>query len=503
MAKSGNLEETTSQDGHSYLHRPAPDNVELDYVESSDEIILSDVDAYPVYHLYIKCNEIRDKGLPLNADPRRPDDSDQVTAMVETLEKEPNEFIKRNNGIVLLCNNVILNEGRAKIEFKQREGICNGGHTYFSFYRAEEVPDEAVVHLETIVLGDENFSTEQDRRRKITDIARARNNNNQLERRSIADFLGFFDHYRNALIDSKMVAWNEGDRQAYSDSIDSVDFMRLMKSLDPDDFRHPIYNQEGRNHRTLATSRGKILRNWADQVEESRKDPTQNPPLYYLVPVSNDMLYIRDMVSYKLCNCDWGQTITGTNFYREYLDKGSRTVHFDDYKNQEGFDLPATLEVLFMGLFRSNLYLSQPPNYDPKYVGWFISFDELWERQGRGIIKEMADTYTNVDSDAKQFIRLNGPFSLDFYKQMVGQKPPDPNHIYDISLTAEEAASGGVYVQDEGGSHWLSRAEGESNSDELVSIKDKEPKGDPSFYMEVSMNDLHSYKHPEQVDNTV
>jgi len=493
------LKTTESQTGVEYKHRPAPTTVRLGTVSSADPIILDEVNGYPVQHLYVRCQDVRDRGLPLDADPRKPDESPQVTEMIRTLSNEPSEFVKRNNGIVLLCNSVEIDGATAELQFNKNEGICNGGHTYFSMFLLDELDEQATVHIEAIILGEENFETPNDRRTKIIEIARARNNNNQLERRSEANFLGYFDDYKNALIDDKLISWNEGDRRAYNNELDSVDFIRLIKSLDVRDFRHPLYNENAKTHKRLATSRGSILSKWAKRVKDANGEERERRPLYYLVPLSNDVLYIRDLVSHNLKNNTWGVEIKNSNFYQEYLSGNDRELFLGEYNERVGFDLPRTLEVLFTGLFRSNLYLSMNPDHGPNLVGWFIDLSKLWDGEAFKIVNEMSDMFSNVDSDPKQFIRLNGPFNLDFFKMMVGQSVPAPDQIYDIDKVSRGDTQYGAFIKtgSEESTHWLRTYEDTSKDDELISVNEETPPDASSMYKETRVADLYNYTSPE------
>jgi hypothetical protein len=484
------LREIESQDGHEYYKRPVPDSadeevaVSLDCIDESLDLDLSAVDGYPVHHLYVECEEVKKNGLPLEADPRKPEDSKQVTAMTNTLEDHPSDFIKYNNGIVVLCKKVgEMEDGSVELKFRRREGICNGGHTYFSFYQADSV-EGAAVHIEAIELPEKVFDSDKERERKITKIAQARNNNNQLDRRSIANFLGYFEPFKQALINDRVVEWNEGDPRAYSDEFDSVDFIRLVKTWDIESYRHPLYNPDDSNHRSLAVSKGKILRSWANKVEEAQKNGTDRP-LEYLIPVLNDLMYVRDFVSYELKEGDLGRGIRRSKFYKEYIkneDANRQLRHIDS--NKEGIRLPRPLEVLFVGLFRTNLYLSRTPGHKANYIGWYMGFDQIWSRRIKSVLGDMNDTYKGLDTPKRQFKRLNGPFSQDLFRIMVGQTPDPPTIIYD-SEKASPDSDGGVYISDPDGRYWLDRNDEQEDEIHDTSQADK-PDRAPS-YSEISL----------------
>ena len=110
-------------------------------------------DGTTVHHLYVPCAEIKNDLLPMDADPREPSKTPQVKEMRDTLNDHPMDFVKKNNGITLFCDNVEFDSSKSscKISFGEREGICNGGHTYYAIVGSiNEIPRDAVVHLEMI-----------------------------------------------------------------------------------------------------------------------------------------------------------------------------------------------------------------------------------------------------------------------------------------------------------------------------------------------------------------
>lgn len=447
----------TSRDGVDYGYVSIPDDdtakVTYDIEEFAGDAEISD-DGYQVYHLYIKCNEVSRKGLPLEANPREPSRTKQVQAMQETLKHNPDDFVKKNNGIVMFANNVTIeDETEANIKFSQNEGICNGGHTYFAMKTYEEavkdkLSDEAIVHLETIILPPDVQG--QDRRKAIIDIAGARNNNNQLESRTEADFLGYYDEFKSVLNDTRFVSWHEGDSKAYDDAFNSVHLIRLLKCFDIFAYYHPAYNDTGSSHKALATSKSRTHSRWIENMDEAKRENTAKP-LHYLIPVIDDILKIRDKLSHSFQWEDLGSGFRNSGLYRYYLAKGEHTERDEtpapeelkqgerrlrsrEFEHSVGIDLKQTLEVMFIGLFRSNLYVSPSIKSEVEYTGWFVEPIQLWDDQKEGLVDRMKEFFNDVEKDPKQFIRTTAPFSQDLFEVGYKREPPNPEILYHREL---------------------------------------------------------------------
>lgn len=447
------LDEKTSTDGIEYPYLDLSDiksaKVEYELAHHAGNAEMFD-EGYSVHHLYISCEEISEKGLPLEANPREPSQTKQVDAMQETLEHSPKDFVKKNNGMVLFATGVSLsNEGnKATLDFTDYEGICNGGHTYFAITTFDdEIDNDATVHVETITLPEDLEGDE--RRETIIDIAGARNNNNQLEKRSEADFLGYYNEFKQALTDSKIVQWHEGDSTAYHDAFASVQFIRLLKALDVFAYYHPINNKDGSSHKSLATSKNRPHSQWSEGMENAIKN-NESKPLHYLLPLIEDIFRLRDQISYDLQWKSFPQGFRNSDFYKDYLageehtsrsddnehcdadelKTGERRLRFISEEKKVGLDIKQTLEVLFLGLFRTNIYLSPNKKGNVEYVGWYIDPIQLWDDRKSNIADRMVNYFNDVGRDPKKFIRTTAPFSEDLFELGYQREPPNPDIIY-------------------------------------------------------------------------
>lgn len=478
------VEYTTSSDGIEYPVLKIPEggskDLSLDVIEYSGPAEIATIGGHDVHHLYVRCSQVNESKLPLDANPREPSRTAQVEAMQDTLADNPGDFIKKNNGMAILCGGVDTNgesdPDSVTLKFNSNEGICNGGHTYFAIQTAEELNELAGVHMEIMVLPPDLQG--DDRREEITEISGARNNNNRLDNRSEADFLGYYDYLKEHIHDPRIISWHEGDSNAHeSSNIDAVHYLRLLKSLDPFAYKHPICNDSGSAHKSLATARSRIHSNWMDQMKSAMKDEQEHKPLYYLAPHADDVLYLRDLISHSLKHDSLSSGFRRTSFFQDYISGKDRKLWFDSFEHRDGFEIRQTLEVLFLGLFRTDLYIMPSEKDEVAYTGWYVSPKRLWDKLKVKVLDSMANYFGEVDNDPKQFLRVSAPFEQDLFTIGLSSDPPDPEVFYNLG-------SNDQYRSTENRSeatHWL-RSD-ENKHDELISIVEEAPSGEPTFYV--------------------
>lgn len=481
--------ERESADGHTYLSRSVPCEVTLDVIDYKNHSAVRETGAFETHHLYVSASEIAEEYLPfLDANPREPSVTSQVRKMQETLQDVPENFVKKNNGLTLICDGISYDEDNKKvnIDFSENEGVCNGGHTYFAIQTLDSPLSEvATVRIEAIQLPDDLNGDE--RRDQIVGIAQARNDNQSLHTSSEADYLGYYDPYKNCMEDTGNVVWHEGDGDAHSDAISAVHFIRLMYSIDPLSYHHPLYNPGEDRHKKLVISPGNIHSNWYDKMEDAMRG-VEIIPMRHMVPMIEDLFSIRDHLSYSLKEADLSGEVGGdsvvirrTGLFREYISNSSNRV-LRHHGDEEGFDLPNTFETMLIGLFRSNIWRSRNEEGDLNMIGWFIDPIELWDRRQLSILSQMSEYFQEVDSDAWQFQRQASPYEKNLYQfgweTLEGEEsPPAPSTLYKFSELAthtDVSSSYDCYTkvdEIEDATHWLSQDEGY----ELISLTEREP----------------------------
>ncbi len=437
LGDSVGIKTITSEDGYDYQILETPGEITLipESIKSHDEF----PDEYVLHHVYAKCEEIKNCKLPLESNPREPTKADVVNKMIDTLHHNPQFFHHWNNGISIIIDSIEKGntETEYKIKFREGDGVCNGGHTYFAIETMEtEIDQKALVHLELIQLPKE--SSGHQRLQTIIDIAEKRNRNRQLMESTQADYLNFYEPFKKYLGDkSTLVRWHEGDSEADRiKSIKSEHFIRLLATLDPNWYDHPIINPRGGLH-SAARSLKNIHSTWYTGVED--KDPERN--LYAIGVLCKEMFSIRDMIPYSLKHDDFTNVSRGwrrSGFYswlKKEEEEKTRELEFFKF-GELGLDIPPTAEVIFIGTFRHNIWIGKDDLGNTKYVGWLKDPIVLWEATKIELIKRLTRAFTDAENDPKKFVRNEAPYQNQLIEIMYGMvAPQDPVRFYDISNT--------------------------------------------------------------------
>jgi hypothetical protein len=419
--------------------RTSSDNIEYSVAATPTEINLHNIqyggkattaDGYSFHHFFVPCEELRQCGLPLDANPREPTRASVVKDMALTLTNHPSLFHHWNNGITVVCDGLIINEQSAKIRFEEGSGICNGGHTYFTIVTfPTEIPEQALVHIEVIAIP--SGLTPEQRKHSINDIARNRNANRALLPSTQADFLGYYTPFKSALgIDSSMVKWHEGDSSAESNAIASETLIRMLAALDPLWFQHPIHSPAKPNHRNAATGSGTIHSRWYD----NQKDPEAN--LAHMAPLTKDAFRIADIISYNLRHADMatvGGNFRNTLFYRDWLKGGNRDLRF--YKSGlQGDQIPNPALIMMLGAFRSNVWIAKDELGNPSLIGMIMNPEALWQESFGEYLRSLSGIFSDSDQNPSIFIKANSPYDSQLLTISYGRRPPEnPLYFHDLS----------------------------------------------------------------------
>lgn len=389
-------------------------------------------DDYRFYHVYMKCEELRNSAMPVDANPREPSRGDVVNNMVETIRKNPEKFHHRNNGITVICDNFSSCEetGVISVSFKEGDGICNGGHTYFSIVTfPNSIADHCFVHLEFIKIPNIDGI---DRKQIVNDIASARNRNRQLLPTTQADFLGYYKRFKDCLGESsELVSWHEGDSNAHRDHIKSDHYIRMMACLDPFWFSHPLtQNGNGANHKKAAGGTSANHRKWFDGMEAG--DYERN--LLHMATLGLDILSFRDYISFSLANDNFGKGFRKTNFYSEWIAKQERQLHHGIHAGQMGLDIPPTVEIMILGSLRWNVWVSFDEEDNLYLIGWYEDPQKLWDQAKQIYINKLVSLFNSFDQNPQEFARKDSPFDLQLTEICYGMKLPEyPEIIYDLN----------------------------------------------------------------------
>lgn len=433
MSASSKIKKT-SEDGHEYIVLKTPAIVSISDIQYSNSI--ENGDGYKFHHFFIKCRVLRELALPLDANPREPTRAKVVNEMASTLRENPDKFHHWNNGITLICDELQYKDSKVSIKFDTGSGVCNGGHTYFSIITFPgDIPENAFVHLEVIDLpGDLQGD---DRRKVINDIARNRNANRQLAPTTQADYLGFYDCFKKALGNhSSRVIWHEGDSQADQDAIGSELLIRMLASLDPLWFSHPVHSPAGKpTHKNAATGSRGIHNKWYD----GQNDPESN--LKHMAPLAIEAFRISEIVSHSLRNDDLksvGLKWRKTNFYQWLNEKEAKLRYFQPGKT--GILSPNPARIMFLGFFRSNVWLGLDEDGKPRFVGTLVEPETLWSEGKVELLKKLTTSFDDSGQDPYQFIKNSAPYENQLLALVYGKRPPsNPIRFFDVETGVEFA----------------------------------------------------------------
>lgn len=430
-----NIKTKRTADGASYNVLETPCTVNYTIHTFSEH---KNTDGFRFCHLYVPCNELKSNYLPTDANPREPSNNRQIEEIQNTLQYHPEKFHKRNNGITIVCDSVSYDEKKkvCEIKFGTGRGICNGGHTYFSIVATPfQIDPNALVHLELIELP--NDLEESDKRAHIVDIAKCRNNNMRLKIQSQADYQGYYDMFKRFLRDQRKVVWHEGDSNASPNAIRSEHLVRLLAATDPKWFYHPIFSISEKSHKKAAMSIDAIHTEWFVKMDDTS---LPEKPLTYMAVLLEDILSIRDMISFSLLHDrDLGPFKHGGLWKNWLKNEGEYDLLTDPSK--KGVSLPPTFEVLVVGLFRTDIWLGIATDGTVKYIGWYIDPKKLWNLRKKPFLESFTRAFRDFNQEPLTFIRAETIYDNHLYQIGTGATAPLPQIIYD-------ARSGQKFVED-------------------------------------------------------
>lgn len=468
----------TSSTGESYQVLETGSIVEYDYVDYAKHENLNAVGGFNTHHIYVTCQELKDKCLPIEANPREPSLSRIVKAMQDTLKDEPESFVKWNNGITIVCEEVNQHNGIVSLEFSDEdEGICNGGHTYFSIVTTNHDVSEAAVKLEVIQIPSEL----EGRNEEIVEIAKKRNNINNLDNYTVADFLGLYDHFKEKMEDPTLVSWHENDSDAKPYAVSAPDLIRMMTVVNPDRYNHPILSPEKTYHRSAALSKTSRHTEWFDGALDAR-DAGKHDPMAPFGTLIDDLFEIREMLSYSFKHDDYDSSFRKRSFYQDNIGgegATNRDLYLGEYDGSVGYKIPATLEVMLLGMFRSDVYARVNADNEYQYIGWIINPKQIWHEEKERIVNDLSAYYDDVGKSYRDFINSEAPYRVELYE--FGRKPSFPKPPAEILY---DVRSGDCYVSTEGendATHWMS-----NTADGLKPLHSSSPPGDEALYKFVS-----------------
>jgi hypothetical protein len=405
--------------GYSFniLETPCSITYKVDQIES----FKLGLDTY--WHGYMLASEIKIKKFPVDANPRKPSPTKVVKLMQATLIREPENFHHLNNGITIIAKNLEYNKSKNEITVEygsiisnNGDGICNGGHTYFSIDQFQgDLNQDAIVRVEFVVL-DPNLDQEK-RAGKIKTIAEARNAHNELESITSAHYSGYYDKLIKTL-DYKSIyfKWFEGDPNCIrnAEKVDSL--IARLTAISPFWYSHYLNDEIGNsNHMSSARNQGSIHNRWLQIAINSLDEKNLNN----LLPLLNDVLLLQDEISHSLMHDDfpkvspkWRRKV----IWQHLSEKAPINLNFKisaSGNNELGYSLSHAFITMILGAFRENIWYSM--NDDGiNYIGWLVDPIKLWHNQREEYMKSLDNIASTINAPSFGNAFLQNPAIYNF-----------------------------------------------------------------------------------------
>lgn len=311
-----------------------------------------------------------------------------------------------------------------------------------------------------------------DREDEIVEIAKKRNNINNLGNYTVADFLDLYEQFKHRMDDPSDVSWHENDSEARSYAFSAPDVIRMMMTLDPERYRHAILSPGKPYHKGAATSKTSLHTSWFDTALDAR-DNGNDDPMSHLGCLIDDIFEILDMVSHSFKDDDYDESFRKRSFYQENIggDDGTvQTLHFGEYDGEEGWKITPTLEIMILGMFRSDLYMKLDGDVDVSYIGWMVDPKILWQEEKERVMDNVSTFYDDVGKSYRDLINSEAPYREELYE--FGRNPSWPDPPAQVLYDAESAKEYTATTELSEATHWLS-----DSGEGLIEIEE-EPRPD-------------------------
>lgn len=401
--------------GYEYSQIETPDKVTFPLI--SYDVHNSFLDGIVYYTAFIPAESIRIGKLPLDPNPRKPEPNALVTGGIQqTLANDPDRFHHRNNGMTIVANKVKFpSTSTMELGFIEGDGICNGGHTYLAIENFPlTINPDALVRCEIVLIP----KSMKDRSDRILEIARYRNMNNKLKPETEANYLGYYEGFKQVLgSNSKHFKWFEGDPDAdYNSGAQGVKHLvRLMGSFDPIWFDHPLTGSSGFSHRANSNSTATPHNRWFSSASTPGGGDHDLRYISLLIPLMQETM---DHVRWSLQHGNFGKITKrwkASKLWQYAKESGDNvdlkfTTKISPIYGKKGYQLPERLEQMIIGGFRKNIWFSIDSKDETEYVGFYMPPIALWEKQGLNYMRELHSYMKAITSSGhlKPIVAFNG-----------------------------------------------------------------------------------------------
>ena len=390
--------------------------VEYEYISAEGGSKVDGENRY--WTLYLPMSEVRNKAFPLNANPRKPnsigsnESTDIVVKMRGTLSREPEKFVRLNNGLTCVCSKVDLNEkdGTIGISWGKGEGILNGGHTYLAIQTNSTVT-KSVVRVEVIEICNRlNLEENQEEKRHfIKETAIARNANRQLKDFTRSEFEGKHQFFQDHLGDLKgVIYWSEGYedllREPFSFSersaMKAAVFVRYLALLDQNWHWHPSSNPDPHDDKIL----NNLLVSGSgtyDQWNSVALEPHNQKNLQRVAPLSRMLLKLVDRIRLSMkyeadasgrttnpIGC--GNMFTAGEFFRSWAGarQGKERTFYDKGLDKVPKSSPHFVAYMINST-RPFIWTGERGLDETDLIGWYSNPIEMYDKFYQAVIKSL------------------------------------------------------------------------------------------------------------------
>lgn len=356
--------------------RSTPTEVEIKFIEYAK----CAVSGYPrMYTFFIKGSDYLD--LPLDANVREPSDNSQpYKEMINTLKTDPYNFLLQNGGIDIISSDAAVNikSKKVKIRFPPGTGIINGGHTQLALLDTKKEQDisDAIVRLEVI---EKEFKDEE-----IAIIAASRNTASNVKPYSIAEKKGFFTKIKRSMDPNfeKHITWWE-NRKVPNGGRNAVDLIARLNLFNIKLYQSRCHKKTDQPNKS-ATSKTAIFNYWLRNQDDYLHT-------YSLV---NDIVNLEEHILHTFHTVG-PRGLTNLNVITNWKDNPKKTV----FLGKDIFwNLPIQFLLPLLSSFRADV------KYDKVNgkIGWYEEPEEIFNRLGNQLIKEIMDTFRTHHSEINQ-----------------------------------------------------------------------------------------------------
>jgi hypothetical protein len=445
---------------------------------------------FDIYRGIISCNEIATKFFPNSANPREPDNKSVVNDMKRGLRlgsAEKNKFHRYNNGLTIVCSRIDNTQGiEYEIDFEYGDGICNGGHTYFSVTThplSQTIPPsfdgDSFVNVEVIVIP----AVVNDRRDEVTRIADRRNRSAELDETSKADSRGWYNSlranlsrkiiadgskqiqqgldlqiWREEFLEVPQVSWHENDSSVDHDNpLDPIVLFRWIKAIDPLHYKHVFYSTFGwsttSNSGQTVSSGGKMHKDWFAVMEADSTGKTKQY-LRHMTPLVHDLILLTNRLRELLAPRSGFALRAGVrmgSMVRDWWQSGEDEQNallvgpmpFSTDPNHvigAGNAMMTTIPPILLGFYRSNVWLAMPESTLqkpltlrlPRFVGWMLHVDDTLDALS-DFIQEIHTEFMTINDNPAHTIKTRNVLYQEVWGKLFGMRtrPLYPSKFYD------------------------------------------------------------------------